>query len=84
MPVSELHAVALRPSQGESGPFAAHRGVGAVGAGGGVDRRQGRSGKLGSRRTDNWMPYSTAFVAQLLAQQLDEQMKAQGSEIDNA
>ena len=33
------------------------------------ERRCGDHGKLGRRRTDSWMPYSTPFVAQALSQQ---------------
>ena len=33
------------------------------------DRRSSDQGRLGRRRTDSWMPYSTPFVAQTLAQQ---------------
>jgi hypothetical protein len=31
------------------------------------DRRRGRSGRLGRRKTDAWMPYNTPFLAQFLA-----------------
>lgn len=80
MAVSELRALALKPSTVEHGyQQGPARGLGDARRDGGVDRRQARSGKLGNRRTDNWMPYSTAFVAQLLAQQMDEQLKAQAS-----
>ena len=33
-----------------------------------TDRRQRDSGRLGRRATDVWMPYSTAFIAQLIGQ----------------
>jgi hypothetical protein len=80
MSVSDLRAVALTPVSAEQRIPALRRqdrrAASASAADGGVERRRGPSGKLGNRRTDNWMPYSTAFVAQLLGQQLDEQKKA--------
>ncbi len=33
-----------------------------------LERRQSESGRLGRRATDVWMPYSTAFLAQLIGQ----------------
>lgn len=32
------------------------------------DRRDKNSGRIGRRATDLWLPYSTPFVAQLIAQ----------------
>lgn len=85
MAISDLRAVALSPSNGEQSVSALRhpsqtRASAEVPAHVMGDRRQNRSGNLGNRRTDNWMPYSTAFVAQLLGQQLDEQQRAQNSE----
>jgi hypothetical protein len=48
------------------------QGVASYTADGYVDRRAATSGKLGSRRTDRWLPYSAPFVAQLLAQMEDQ------------
>jgi hypothetical protein len=77
MPISQARALVPSPSNAEQsmpalrqqGPLRAAADMAGDGT---VDRRKSRSGNLGNRRTDNWMPYSTAFVAQLLAQQMDE------------
>ena len=79
MAITELQAIALKSRNDDPHRSQAlqHR------AGDGaerrvfVERRKGGTGKLGNRRSDNWMPYSTTFVAQLLGQQLDEQLSNQ-------
>lgn len=78
MPISEVRALVPSPLNAEQNtPALRQQGPARAAADragdGTVDRRKSRSGNLGNRRTDNWMPYSTAFVAQLLAQQMDEQ-----------